>query len=1488
MPLLYFHPLTRRWFEERFREPTEPQRLGWPAIAARRDALIAAPTGSGKTLAAFLYSLDRLLREALAGRLEDRTYVLYVSPLRALSNDIQRNLQVPLEELLELARQENPSCSEIRALVRTGDTPAHERQRMLRRPPHILVTTPESLYLLLTGQRSREILRGVETVIVDEIHALARDKRGSHLTLSLERLDNLIASVGGARPVRIGLSATQKPMDEIARFLTGVHPGVEPPVIIDTGHARKLDLAIEVPKQELEAVCSHEHWAEIYERLVNLIGEHRSTLIFVNTRRLAERVARQLSGRLGEDAVSSHHGSLSHKIRQGTEQRLKSGELKAVVATASLELGIDIGHIDLVCQIATPRSIATLLQRIGRAGHSLGVVPKGRLFALSRDELLECLALVRAVYEGRLDRIEMPAAPLDILAQQVVATVACEEWGEDELFELCRRAYPYRDLSRRDYEQVIEMLSEGVSRGRHGAHLHRDRVGKRLRARRAARLTAITCGGAIPEIADYRVVTDDEPKIVVGAVHEDFAIESMSGDVFLLGNTSWRIRHVRNGEVVVRDAQGAPPTIPFWLGEAPSRTTELSAEVSRLRAEIAEQSANMNSESPPFSGEPKATPTSSAAIDWLSQTCHVSREGAEQAVAYVTAQQAATGLIPTQERILFERFFDESGGMQLVIHAPFGTRITRAWGLALRKRFCRTFNFELQASASDNGIVLSLGPQHSFPLEQMFQLVDSRSAREILVQALLAVPFFTTRWRWNVTRALAVRRFDSGRRVPPPLQRFRADDVLSAVFPMSTACLENVVGDIEVPDHPLVRQTMDDCLFEATDLEGWLRVLQDMERGAIQLVGLDTREPSPFSHELLNANPYAFLDDAPLEERRARAVSLRRSLPVDAIRDLAKLDPAAIAQVRSEAWPLVRDADELHDTLLGLGILPAPEGRDWADFFETLRGAGRATVGQRADGSRVWASTERWPLVRAIWPEARAEPEVTLPAGVRAEWDREEAVLEVVRGRLDCSGPISTRDLAATLGLPLDDVFRALVNLELQGFVLRGRFTEGAPVLSDGVPDDDAALEWCERRLLARIHRLTLEGLRRQIEPVTPEQLIRFLARHQHIPGAVRLRGQAGLLELIEQLQGFEAPAGHWERYLFPLRLEKYDPNWLDMLTLTGQVVWGRLRPTRRPDDRGRSMKALTRAMPITLMLRRDLAWLLPEREGVGQTFLSAETQADKNVCPTNSLGDSARAAYEMLSQHGALFAGQLATLLHATLSQVEDLLGELAAAGLVTCDGYAGLRSLITSAAEQRRLSSQRRRRWQPQVRSGHEGGRWSLLHGLPPLALPLFPNDKGEQAVDPAQRIENWCRLLLRRYGVMFRDLLARESSAPSWQDLVRAYRTMEARGEIRGGRFVSHVAGEQFALPDVIARLRQMDETPIDNKMLLLPATDPLNLTGRITTGPKVPASPGNRLVLDKGKLVAYRAGGEIHFGAIPVIEDRMIIETLLKGERRKVQR
>jgi ATP-dependent Lhr-like helicase len=1392
-----FHPAVARWFGARFREPTEPQRRAWPAIQAGRHVLIAAPTGSGKTFAAFLAALDALLRQGLDGTLRDETRVLYVSPLKALSNDVQKNLAEPLAAIRRTFEALCLPDVAIRTLVRTGDTPGGARQEMVRRPPHILVTTPESLYLILTSERARGMLRTVRTVIVDEIHAVARDKRGSHLALSLERL----AALTGRPLQRIGLSATQRPIEEIGRFLVGTR---EPaPEIVDVGHARPLDLAIEIPGSPLEAVMAAEVWNELYERLVQLIAAHRTTLVFVNTRRLAERVTQQLSERLGADQVASHHGSLSKEKRLEAETRLKDGALKALVATASLELGIDIGAVDLVCQIGSPRSIATLLQRVGRSGHRVGAVPKGRLFPLSRDELVECAALVRAAAERRLDRLVIPERPLDILAQQLVAAVACDEWEEDALYALVRGAYPYRDLPRKDFDDVVQMLAEGFTtrRGRRGAYLHYDGVNRRLRARRGARLAALTCGGAIPDLGDYRVVLEPG-ETFVGTLNEDFAIESMPGDVFQLGNASYRIRKIESGQVRVVDAQGEPPSIPFWLGEAPGRTAELSEEVSRLRADVAQRLDD---------------PGSAAA--WLTrEIAGLPEPAARQIAEYLEASHKVLGAIPTQRTIVLERFFDEAGGMQLVVHAPYGMRVNRAWGLALRKRFCRSFNFELQAAATDDAIVLSLGPQHSFPLADVFGYLRPETVEHLLVQALLDAPMFGTRWRWNATRALAVLRARGGRKVPVPLQRMEAEDLVAAVFPDQLACPENLVGDREIPDHPLVKQTIEDCLLEAMDFPALKRVLEDIEAGRVTLVARDTPEPSPLAHEVLNAKPYAFLDDAPLEERRTQAVITRRGLDVKAADDLGRLDPGAIARVRDEAWPDVGSADELHDALLVMGALPIADcgGRiaDWLGHFAALVRAGRA--GTLGAGGGLWVAAERLPMLEAVFPGAVCAPPLAVPERERAKvWTRESAVRELVRGRLEVAGPTTAAEIAGALGLPAEEVEFALGALEHEGFVLRGRFTPGG-----------SALEWCERRLLARIHRYTLERLRKEIEPVSPAEYMRFLVRWQRVAPETRAEGPEGLAAVLELLDGFEVPAGAWESEILPARLAEYDPLWLDGLCLAGEITWGRLSP---PAPATGPRAGPIRTTPIALFRR--------ERAAVWRG-LAAPPE------PTQlGLSHAGRAVLEILDRRGASFFGDLVNATGLLRTEVENGLGELVAWGLVTSDSFAGLRALLVPS-ERRRPVAGFRRRGRVAPFGVDTAGRWA------PVARAGPQPDEGA--------VETVARRLLCRYGVVFRRVVAREALLPPWRDLLRVYRRLEARGEIRGGRFVGGFSGEQYALPEAVGLLRSVRRQEPAGQLIALTGADPLNLVGIVTPGEPVAALAGNRVVLRDGVPVAVREG------------------------------
>ena len=1326
-----FDPLVAEWFTARFGRPTEPQLRGWPEIAQGRDVLISAPTGSGKTLAAFLTAIDSLVRRARLGPLPDRTEIVYVSPLKALSNDVHKNLEIPLAEISALARERGIELAPIRAALRTGDTPQGERQRMTRHRPHILVTTPESLFILLTAVKPREMLATVRTVIVDEIHAVADDKRGAHLALTLARLDRLVEQNGGPTPQRIGLSATVKPLADVAAFLSDrAHT-------IDVGHRRAMELAVEVPRDELGAVATNEMWGEIYDRTAELIRAHRTTLVFVNTRRLSERVAHHLAERLGENAVLPHHGSLSRALRLEAERRLKEGELRAVVATASLELGIDIGAVDLVCQIGSPRSIAVALQRVGRAGHWVGALPKGRLFATTRDELIECAALVRAIHRGELDRIELPRNSLDILAQQMVAACACEDFAEDDLFQLMRRAWSYRTLERAAFDQVLAMLSEGIAtaRGRSGAYLHRDAVNRMVRGRRGARLTAITSGGAIPDTAQYLVVAEPEG-VTIGSVDEDFAVESMAGDIFLLGTTSWRIRRVESGRLRVEDAHGAAPGIPFWRGEAPGRTRELSHAVSTLRAEIAETGA-------------------------VPAECGLDRMGAEQAVAYAQAGRAALGTMPTDTCVVAERFFDEGGGMQLVIHAPFGARINRAWGLALRKRFCRSFNFELQAAATDNGIVISLGEQHSFPLDIVFEFLRPATVEDVLTQALLPAPMFTARWRWNASRALAIPRYSGGRRMPPPIQRMRADDLMAAVFPDQAACPENLSGEVRVPDHPLVKETIDNCLYEAMDLNGLRALLADLSEGAIRTVAIDTPEPSPFSHEILNSNPYAYLDDAPLEERRARMVQMRRTLPAAQAEEAGALDPAAIEQVAAEAWPPLRDAEELHEALCGFSLMPA--ATDHLSDFAALVAARRATtftVGARD----FWVPAERLDLVRRVYPQATVDPPIAAPLPTSPSRpvpeSPEAGAAEILRGWFECSGPLRATELAASLAMPRDLVDQALAQLEAEGQILRGQFTART-----------GEVEWCHRRLLARIHRLTIGRLRREIEPVTTAEFDAFLRRWQHLDPGTQLHGVDGTLQIVRQMQGCEFAASAWEAEILPARVARYNPEYLDDLCLAGEVTWGRLSPhpafDREPEENKNRRVRPTRVAPLAIFLREDSPWLL----------------ATPQPSPKDSLSHPAREVLAAIETHGASFFADLTRATGRLASEVEDGLWELVAAGLVTADGFENLRALL----DPKRRAGQGSARGK---RPRHAPGRWALLR---------------HSGAPPAGHADAFARQLLLRWGVLFRDAAYKETLAPPWRDLLVSLRRMEARGEIRGGRFVEAYLGEQFALPEALDLLR-----------------------------------------------------------------------------------
>jgi ATP-dependent Lhr-like helicase len=1182
---------------------------------------------------------------------------------------------------------------------------------------------------------------------------------------------------------------------------------------------RERDIDLVMPVAPLEAVMSGEVWATVYDQLAQLIEAHHTTLVFANTRRMVERVSRHLAERLGEAAVAAHHGSLSKETRFDAEQRLKAGSLKVMVATASLELGIDIGDVELVCQLGHPRSISTFLQRVGRANHSVGGVPKGRIFPSSRDELVDCVALLDSVRRGELDRLHIPEHPLDVLSQQIVAEVAAREYGEDELFGLMTRAWPYRNLERKDFDAVVRMLSDGIStkRGRRGTYLHRDAVNKVLRPRKGARLTAITCGGAIPDNADYQVILEPAGTFV-GTLNEDFAIESLAGDIFQLGNTSYRVLRVEAGRVRVEDAKGQPPSLPFWLGEAPARTDELSMAVSRLRADIEALLPQVDAA------------TVAGAVDAVEARYALPRAAAQQLVDYLAGAKAVLGKLPTRDCLVFERFFDESGGMQLVIHAPFGARVNRAFGLALRKKFCRTFNFELQAAATEDAIVLSLGETHSFELASVARFLNSRSVEDTLVQAMLDSPMFTARWRWNASISLAIRRASGGKRTPPNIQRMAAEDLIAVVFPDQIACAENLSGPREIPDHPLVKQTLQDCLHEAMDLGGLQALLRGLEGNEIRVVAKDLPTPSPLAAEILNARPYAFLDDAPLEERRTNAVSQRRWLDPQTAADMGRLDPAAISAVRAEAWPEAATPDELHDALNSRGLLTQAEGESsgWSGHLRELIAARRATRAQ-ADGATFWACAECLPMLQAIYPQAALDPPTAAPADIAAarSWSREQAITELVRGRLQGLGPVTTRDLAEPLRIEASDVALALVELEGEGFVMRGRFSEAASS-AESARQGDATLEWCERRLLARIHRYTLKTLRAEIEPVSAADFMRFLLEWQGVTRSPKPEGVESLAAVIAQLEGYEIPAAAWEGDVLPARLNEYDPHWLDSLCLSGRALWARLQPAKSPGA------TPVRTTPEALVTRSQCS--------LWNALATAPGEAQ--------LSHRARTLQDFLAANGASFFEDMVNGTHLLRSQAETALGELVSAGLVNADSFSGLRALLIPQDKKRQLAARRRR---VALFGLEDAGRWSLIRKGPPA-----------RARDDVQALEQIAQLLLRRYGVVFRRLLEREADwLPPWHALLRVFRRLEAQGKIRGGRFVHGMSGEQYALTDAVSTLRAVRRQEPRGDLVSLSAADPLNLTGIVTPGPRVPALTGNRVLLRDGVPVATHTAGQADF-------------------------
>ena len=1336
---------------------TDVQREAWPHIQADRDLVMAAPTGSGKTLAGFLAILNDLVMASENDSLDSRLHLLYVSPLKALVNDIHINLNQPLMEIQEGFRQAGLRVPNINVELRTGDTPAKDRARMLNHPPHILVTTPESLYLLASSRKGREFLKDTRSLIIDEIHALASSKRGAHLALTVARVQRLTS-----RPFqRIAISATQRPIERVAALL-GARPDC---AFVDCGHYRDMRLAIEVPDSPLTPVMALEVWEEVYERLAVLVREHTSTLVFVNTRRLAERVAHNLQSRLGNNAVASHHGSLSTARRLDAEQRLKSGSLKALIATASMELGIDVGEIDLVIQIGSPRRVSTLLQRVGRSGHHYRGCPKGVLMPLSLDDLIECSAAISCAHAGDLEEIVIPPGPLDVLAQQIIAEVANAEIHESDLLAWVHHAYPYRNLSQEQLTDVLRMLSDGfaTSRGRRAAWLHHDRKDGLIRARKGARMTALTSGGAIPDNADYRVILEPQG-LLIGTLNEDFAIESMPGDIFALGTSSWRILRITSGAVRVEDAHGQPPNIPFWFGEAPARSRILSQRVSHLFDQI--------------EGDPDLV------VQRLTATPGLPKAAAEQISAYLFSAKESLGELPSATRVVIERFFDTSGGMQLVIHAPFGAAINRAWGLALRKRFCRSFNFELQAAAVEDAIVISLSQVHAFPLSDVVNFLHPDSAREVLVQALLDAPMFQTRWRWNASIALAIPRRSGGKEVPPFIRRMQAEDLIAAVFPDQLACLENIQGDREIPDHPLVTQTIDDCLNHYMDVEGLIDVLQRIRSGAIHVHTVDLPSPSVLANEVLNAKPYAFLDDAPLEERRTRAVQTNSHQQPQPHRRV--IDTSALEQLRNQLWPTLDSLDDAYDGLYLAGIINQREfqrsSSETREYLEELR-RNQRVVQLEATSGAVWVTWERAPA----WQSLHQHPgDLELLA---------EFALSVLQTR----GPQSVEDIAQLLNLPAQSVERGLSLLESRGQIFQGRFDPSIEGIS-----------WCERLVLDRLHRLTLNLRRQQVSPIESADFMHFLLHWQHLAGPARMTGADALTPVLTQLEGYPISAAAWEQDILPARILNYQSSWLDALGSSGRIAWVGLSQ----GDEQLTPKRLVSNIPISLVPRSELHhWTLI---------------AEDLSHPPGEVGQ----VFEELAK-GDLFFDELVSRTQLPETRVEKALSEGVASGRIRCDQFAGLRGLLKSEGEKRKLRRHRRMSWYPTGASA--GGRWTLV--------------RGDQSRDDDEHYLYIAEVLLRRYGIVFRKLLDREPCTPRWRDLLRAFWHLEAIGKIRSGRFVNGFSGRQFALPEAIGRAKSLARQE-QGEDVQVSACDMANLTGIIPGADRVPAKIANRVLYRNG--------------------------------------
>jgi ATP-dependent Lhr-like helicase len=1426
-PLASFTPLVRDWFARAFEAPTPAQERAWPAIATGENVLISAPTGSGKTLAAFLWGLDRFVAAGAGAEREHRTRLLYVSPLKALSYDVERNLRAPLRGL-ELA-------GDVRVAIRTGDTPQRERAAMLRSAPDILITTPESLYLMLTS-RAREILRDVEAVIVDEIHAVAATKRGAHLALTLERLE---AQLDGRPLQRIGLSATQRPLEEVARFMVGP---TRRATIVDVGSSRPLDLEIRVPVESmvepdrgvdadpLEPVVGGEAtrrsiWPAIYPQLLELVRTHRSTIIFVNSRRAAERLALRLNelaaaaddGEAAVEIARAHHGSLAREERTAIEELLKAGELPCLVATSSLELGIDMGAVDLVIQVESPKSVARGLQRIGRSGHGVGATSKGRIFPKFRADLLECAVVVRQMREGAIEPTVVPRNALDVLAQQIVAIAASADSVDvDELYALVTRTHSYSELRRELLEHVLDML-DGRYPSSEFAELRPriswDRLAGTIRARKGAQKLAIVNAGTIPDRGLYAVTLPDGRR--VGELDEEMVYEARPGQTFLLGATAWRIEEIGRDRVIVTPAPGAPGAVPFWRGDSVGRPKELGEAIGAFSRWALEQSAEV-----------------------LERDYDLDALAASNLLEYLHEQQAATGVVPSDRTIVIERFRDEIGDWRLCVLSPFGGRIHAAWGLALSARIRERYGLESDAIWSDDGIIVHL-PDTDEPPAAELVLPEPEELEELVVAELGASALFGARFRENAARALLIPRAYPGRRTPLWQQRLKSQTLLEVAR--------------RYPDFPLILETYRECMRDVLDLPGLESLLRALGRREISLVEVETPTASPFASSLLfdYVATYMYEGDAPNAERRAAALSLDRELlrellGQEELREL--IDAGALAALEEDLArrsPALRatSGDELFDILRGLGDLNTEQvrervlpGLDADGMLAALEGERRA-IRVRVGGEQRWIAAQDAGLYRDALG-------VVPPGGLPDAFleDVPDALRELAARHARTHGPFVTAELSARYGV---DMASALRELEAAGALVRGELRPTAdPRARPG------EREWCDPDVLRRLRRASLAVLRREIEPAERRALAVFLPSWQGVDRhASAGAGIERLREILVPLQGLALPAELWERSVLPRRIGAYSTSWLDQLCAAGELVWVGAGAIGRRSGR------------VALYFRDDAA-------AIGPPPAVAKLEAP---------GEREHELIRERLRQSPCFFGDLAAELEVATAALQEALWDLVWAGEVTNDAWAPLRAPRLALARggggapARGASPRSGRRFAPSVRASRAQtrapvqGRWSL-------AAPLF-----EPAPDPVARRRTLAELLLERYGILTRELVLAEGIAGGFAALYDSLAQLETLGVCRRGYFIEGLGGAQFALPGAVERLRAQRD-PDGATALVLAASDPAQPFGAALPWPSDASGEGRRGARVAGAHVVF-VGAEL---ACYVEAGGRSLQTFVSGE------